>query len=203
MRRYRRSMWRRRRSARRYRRGVFSDCGVGVTPQMCNRVTNHGETSTFSRPALLPLAPVCELPLVLSEPASLPYSLLTTLYNFFSCFVHTTTASALNTLGKLQPTCQGYWVQQLWSAAAAPHRLEIPSHRYSVLYVCCWQTMKQVITAVVRGRFQINMINFQIEWKSIINCNLESLLIKSNFLQNKFMYLFFYDIVQITASNFN
>ena len=54
MRRYRRSMRRRRRSARRYRRGVFGDCGVGVTPKMCNRVTNHGDTGTFFRPALLP-----------------------------------------------------------------------------------------------------------------------------------------------------
>ena len=59
-RRYRRSMRRRRRSMRRprrcdvgdraellYRRGVsgdIGDCGVGITPQMCNRVTNHGET---------------------------------------------------------------------------------------------------------------------------------------------------------------
>ena len=35
---------------RRYRRGVFGDCGVGVTPQMCNRVTNHGDMGTFSKP---------------------------------------------------------------------------------------------------------------------------------------------------------
>ena len=37
----------------RYRHRVFSDigdCGVGVTPQMCNRVTNHGDMGTFSRP---------------------------------------------------------------------------------------------------------------------------------------------------------
>ena len=36
-----------------YRRGVFGDigdCGVGVTPQMCNRVTNHEDMGTFSRP---------------------------------------------------------------------------------------------------------------------------------------------------------
>ena len=41
------------RSYRRYRRGVSSDigdCGVGITPQMCNRVTNHGDMSTFSKP---------------------------------------------------------------------------------------------------------------------------------------------------------
>ena len=42
------------RSYRRYRRGVsgdIGDCGVGITPQMCNRVTNHGDRSTFSKPA--------------------------------------------------------------------------------------------------------------------------------------------------------
>ena len=41
------------RSYRRYRRGVsgyISDCGVGITPQMSNRVTNHGDMSTFSKP---------------------------------------------------------------------------------------------------------------------------------------------------------
>ena len=56
MRRYRRSMRRRRRSARRRRRsrrvsGEIGDCGVGITLQMCNRVTNHGDKSTFSKPA--------------------------------------------------------------------------------------------------------------------------------------------------------
>ena len=40
------------RSYRRYRRGVSGDCGVGITPQMCNRVTNHGDMSTFSKPGL-------------------------------------------------------------------------------------------------------------------------------------------------------
>ena len=39
------------RSYRRHRRGVSGDCGVGITPQMCNRVTNHGDVSTFSKPA--------------------------------------------------------------------------------------------------------------------------------------------------------
>ena len=37
-----------------YRRGVsgnIGDCRVGITPQMCNRVTNHGDMSTFSKPA--------------------------------------------------------------------------------------------------------------------------------------------------------
>ena len=52
MRRRLRSMRRHRRSARRRRRsrGVTGDCGVGVTPQMCNRVTNHGDMGTFSKP---------------------------------------------------------------------------------------------------------------------------------------------------------
>ena len=43
------------RSYRRYRRGVsgdIGDCGVGITPQMCNRVTNLGDMSTFSKPGL-------------------------------------------------------------------------------------------------------------------------------------------------------
>ena len=43
------------RSYRRYQRIVFSDngdCGVGVTPQMCNKVTNHGAMDTFSRPGI-------------------------------------------------------------------------------------------------------------------------------------------------------
>ena len=50
--RHRRSVGRDRRSARRYRRSrvVSSDCGVGITPQMCNRVTNHGDMGTFSKP---------------------------------------------------------------------------------------------------------------------------------------------------------
>ena len=42
------------RSCRRYRCGVYGDigdCGVGITPQMCNRVANHGDMSTFSKPA--------------------------------------------------------------------------------------------------------------------------------------------------------
>ena len=41
------------RSYWRYRRGVsgdIGDCGVGITQQMCNRVTNHGDMSTFSKP---------------------------------------------------------------------------------------------------------------------------------------------------------
>ena len=39
-------------SYRRYRRRVSGDCGVGITPQMCNRVTNHGDMSTFSKPGI-------------------------------------------------------------------------------------------------------------------------------------------------------
>ena len=41
------------RSFWRYRCGVsgdIADCGVGITPQMCNRVTNHGDMATFSKP---------------------------------------------------------------------------------------------------------------------------------------------------------
>ena len=38
------------RSYWRYRRGDIGDCGVGITKQMYNRVTNHGDTSTFSKP---------------------------------------------------------------------------------------------------------------------------------------------------------
>ena len=30
--------------------GNIGDCGVGLTPQMCNRVTNHEDMSTFSKP---------------------------------------------------------------------------------------------------------------------------------------------------------
>ena len=29
----------------------IGDCGVGMPPQMCNRVTDHGDMGTFSRPA--------------------------------------------------------------------------------------------------------------------------------------------------------
>ena len=48
------------RSYRRYRRGVsgdIGDCGVGITPQMCNRVTNLGDMSIFTKPES-----VCILP---------------------------------------------------------------------------------------------------------------------------------------------
>ena len=44
------------RSYRQYRRGVpvdIGDCGVDITLQMCNRVTNHGDMSTFSKPAII------------------------------------------------------------------------------------------------------------------------------------------------------
>ena len=39
--------------ARSYQRGVsddIGDCGVRITPQMCNRVTNHGDINTLSKP---------------------------------------------------------------------------------------------------------------------------------------------------------
>ena len=42
------------RSYWRYWRRVFGDigdCGVGITPQMCNRITNHGDMGTFFKPA--------------------------------------------------------------------------------------------------------------------------------------------------------
>ena len=29
--------------------GDIGDCGVGITLQMCNRVTNHGDMATFSK----------------------------------------------------------------------------------------------------------------------------------------------------------
>ena len=47
------------RSYRQYRRGVYGDigdCGVGITPLMCNRVTNHGDMSIFSKPVLNPVS---------------------------------------------------------------------------------------------------------------------------------------------------
>ena len=54
MQRYQHSMRRHRHLAWRYRRShrVSGDCGVGITQQMCNRVTNHGDMGTFSKPAL-------------------------------------------------------------------------------------------------------------------------------------------------------
>ena len=71
------------RSYRRYWRGVsgdIGDCGVGVTPQMCNRVTNHGDRSTFSKPAscyLHAMQPCWKINSFLSEDwglSLLPYS---------------------------------------------------------------------------------------------------------------------------------
>ena len=38
------------RSYRRWVSGDIGDCGVGITPQMSNRVTNHGDMSTYSKP---------------------------------------------------------------------------------------------------------------------------------------------------------
>ena len=56
------------RGYRRYRRGVsgdIGDCGVGITPQMCNRVTNHGDMSTFSKPARAQRYALCFVHLIL------------------------------------------------------------------------------------------------------------------------------------------
>ena len=39
-------------SFQRHWRGVSGDCGVGITPQMCNRVTYHADMSTFSKQAM-------------------------------------------------------------------------------------------------------------------------------------------------------
>ena len=36
--------------------GNIGDCSVGITPQMCNRVTNHGDMGTFFKPARLRLS---------------------------------------------------------------------------------------------------------------------------------------------------
>ena len=50
------------RSYRRYRRGFsgdIGDCGVGITSQMCNRVTNYGDMSTFSKPGTGKWKQVC------------------------------------------------------------------------------------------------------------------------------------------------
>ena len=53
MRRYRLSARGHQRLARWYRRSlrVSGNIGVGITPQMCKRVTNHGDMGTFSKPA--------------------------------------------------------------------------------------------------------------------------------------------------------
>ena len=50
---YRCSFRRRLRSMQRPRRRVFGNCCVGVSPQMCNRVTNHRDMGIFSRPGIL------------------------------------------------------------------------------------------------------------------------------------------------------
>ena len=49
-------------SYQRYQCGGFSDigdCGVGITPQMCNRVTNHEDMGTFSKPDCSVIADLC------------------------------------------------------------------------------------------------------------------------------------------------
>ena len=35
--------------------GDIGDCGVGITPQMCNRVNNLGDMSTFAKPECIVL----------------------------------------------------------------------------------------------------------------------------------------------------
>ena len=72
MRRYWRSMRRHRSSMRKSHEftGDIGDCGVGITPQMCIRVTNHGDKSTFSKPVSIQdgvhhgitLAPISTIP---------------------------------------------------------------------------------------------------------------------------------------------
>ena len=49
------------RSMRRHRRsrGVTGNIGVGITPEMCNRVANHGDMGTFSRPGLHHCSTLC------------------------------------------------------------------------------------------------------------------------------------------------
>ena len=32
--------------------GDIGDCGVGITQWMCNRITNHGDMGTFSKPGI-------------------------------------------------------------------------------------------------------------------------------------------------------
>ena len=39
-----------RHSAWRHQCRVSGDCGVGITPSMYNRATNHGDMGTFSKP---------------------------------------------------------------------------------------------------------------------------------------------------------
>ena len=38
--------------------GDIADCGLGITPQMCNRVTNHADMSTFSKQGKWDINPV-------------------------------------------------------------------------------------------------------------------------------------------------
>ena len=33
--------------------GNIRDCSFGITPQMCNRVTNHADMGTFSKPVIV------------------------------------------------------------------------------------------------------------------------------------------------------
>ena len=60
------SVW----SFRRYWCGVSGDCGVGITQQMCNTVTNHGDMRTFSKPVWHHSCYVNKLKKLLEEPHS-------------------------------------------------------------------------------------------------------------------------------------
>ena len=65
------------RSYRRYQRGVsddIGDYGVGITPQMSNRVTNHGDMSTFSKPACNPVHCVHKIDLNIQKMTNHPTS---------------------------------------------------------------------------------------------------------------------------------
>ena len=42
--------------------GVTGDCGVCITPEMCNRVTDHGDMSSFFKPALSHICRVIPAP---------------------------------------------------------------------------------------------------------------------------------------------
>ena len=44
-----------------YWRRVIGDCGVGITPQMCNGVTNHGDMGAFSKVASIQERQNCKL----------------------------------------------------------------------------------------------------------------------------------------------
>ena len=56
---------------RRRSRGVsgdIGDCGVGITPQMCNRLTNLGDMSAFSKPGRGDIGAHAEFPAISAIP---------------------------------------------------------------------------------------------------------------------------------------